>query len=332
MENLYSLLDLEASQSGLDATNLYFEQQQTINFEQLFLDYDENYINDDNIQSLFDIINEDPIAKRKNEQQGAGISPEKKKIKKIDESSLYKKKPYTSKKIRTESTPKFKHEKNVYDLDLNLDESQSFNDAIENIKSLFEQIHTDYIKPVAKNDQVKIVIDHDMFKAPIWLPYMNPDDLTPDMIYNTFDRIAQSYKLNDDSAQTSQRFTARVSVKKMPAGSGLDHGLDIPTNSFEEFLQNTRSVKCINNTDKLCLLRAVIIAVEYSKKDARSACRMHQNQNGRKMNAKLHEMCVLTDIWKGPCGLKEMKTIEDKIVDYQLMVVDSNCKISNEPI
>ncbi len=95
MEDLYSLLDLGESQSGSDEQNLYFEQQQAIDLEKLLLGYDENYINDNNFQSLFDIINEDPIAKRENEQQGAGISPEKKKIKKnrriqsIQEKAVY---------------------------------------------------------------------------------------------------------------------------------------------------------------------------------------------------------------------------------------------------
>ena len=79
-------------------------------------------------------------------------------------------------------------------------------------------------------------------------------------------------------------------------------------------------------------MRAVIIAIEYSKNNARQANYLLKNQNGLKMKNLLKEMSKETGIHNGPCGLQEIKIVDEYLKEYQIMVVNGNCKFDSEPL
>ena len=254
-----------------------------------------------------------------NQQSGFGLS-----------SSNKMDKVYTIKNVSTQHNNKFKYERKIYDLELDLNYERSYSEAVDDMKHLFEQLHTDFVQGVAKKDQVKLVFDHDMFKQPIWFPFLNPADITPDLIQHTFERIVQSYKLSTETLQSKNKFTAKVVIVHMPSGSGPMCSAN-NLSPFDQFLHNTPSIKVIYNKDTLCLLRAVIIALAFQNKD-KAARTLHARPNSMEMKKRMHQLCQATKIFSGPCGIDDIKTIEEHLKDYQIMVVDGNCQFNEEPI
>ena len=267
-------------------------------------------------------------SKRSHEgQQGHGI----KKPKNEDEEET--KRVYTINKKSSRKNPYFNWEENVYALDLHAKENKTFDEAINDMKFLFEQLYNDFVKNVAAQDRVKMTFEHDLFKSSVWLPFMKPSDYTPDLIMNTFDRIVQSYKLGSEFMQQKHQFTAKIAIMHLPAGNGRVCKEKREMSSLDKFLNETKSVKVVKNVDSLCLLRAVILARAYDvKKVTREIRNMYMRQDTSiEMNRQLNELCRGTGIWSGPCGKEEIKKIEDYLQEYQIMVIDGN-GFNKEPI
>ena len=130
-------------------------------------------------------------------------------------------KVYSIKEISTSKSQKFNFEQKLYSLDLNISNNQTFSSALNDFKLLFEQLYQDFVKPTDKNDKIKIVFEHELFKDNIWFPFMSPNDYSPDLIMNKFDMIVQSYKLNSETLEQKHNFKARIFTVKMPSGGAL---------------------------------------------------------------------------------------------------------------
>ena len=244
------------------------------------------------------------------------------------------KRVYTINKKSRRTNPYFNWEENIYALDLHKKDNKTFDEAVNDMKLMFEQLYNDFVKNVAAQDRVKMTFEHDLFKSSVWLPFMKPSDYSPDLIMNTFDRIVQSYKLGSEVMQEKHRFTAKVSIMHLPVGSGkriCKEKRDMT--SLELFLNETKSVKVVKNVDSLCLLRAVILARAYdAPKITKQIRNMYQRQEtSSEMKSLLVELCRGTGIWTGPCGIEEIKKIEDYLGVYQIMVIDGN-GFNKEPI
>ena len=233
-------------------------------------------------------------------------------IKKDEETES--KRVYTINKKSARTNSFFNWEENVYALDLHTKTNQTFDEAINDMKLMFEQLYNDFVKDVPAQDRVKMTFEHDLFKSSVWLPFMKPSDYTPDLIMNTFDRIVQSYKLGSEVMQQKHQFTAKIAIMHLPAGRGrkvCKEKRDM--SSLERFLNETKSVKVVRNQDSLCLLRAVILARAYDvPKITQQIKNMYQRQEtNNEMKTQLNELCRGTGIWSGPCGIEEIKKIED---------------------
>ena len=73
---------------------------------------------------------------------------------------------------------------------------------------------------------------------------------------------------------------------------------------------------------------AVVIALAHERKDTD----MSRRQNSTKFKEEVHKLSVATGIYKGPCGLPEIKIVEDYLQDYQIMVFDKDLKLNKLPI
>ena len=290
-----------------------------INQETTFVDLLGQVFEDAEFRALFDNV------KRQCEDDLVGFGIKKQKL---DD------KPYTLQTTSTKQNKKFKWTEKVYNLDLHIDREMTFAEALEFLKDMFEQLHKDFVQPVSPNDKVKLVFEHDQLKDTVWFPYMSPADLTPDLILNTFDRIVQSYKLTSEIMQPRNKFTAKVMVVEMPSGSGSLYGAPIPwdqSNDFDRFLFKSKSIKVILNTDELCLLRAIIVALacDSKEKDVRN---LVARPNSKEFKRRLDQLCNATQIFSGPCGVEHIKIVEDYLKEYQIMVINGNGKINKEPI
>ena len=82
-------------------------------------------------------------------QEGHGI----KKSKNEDEEES--KRVYTINKKSSRKNPYFKWEENVYALDLHANENKTFDEAINDMKFMFEQLYIDFVKNVAAQESAK---------------------------------------------------------------------------------------------------------------------------------------------------------------------------------
>jgi len=102
-------------------------------------------------------------------------------------------------------------------------------------------------------------------------------------------------------------------------------------NNFNDFLNNTPKIKVTKNSDDSCLLRAILLAKLFADKN-KEMYYLQSNQNSLKFNRLLRKFCMQLNIFNGPCGMKEIESIEEKLVDYQITVIDGNGKFSKDPI
>ena len=82
----------------------------------------------------------------------------------------------------------------------------------------------------------------------------------------------------------------------------------------------SRSIKIVKINDSLCLLRAVIIAIECLKKE--NFRNLIARPNSRDFMNRLKQLSEATGIVTGPCGIDEIRLIEDYLEEFQIMVID----------
>ena len=198
------------------------------------------------VQHIENIATTNKRKRSESEQIGGGLE---KKVSKSEED----KRVYSITKKYTRKNKFFNHEENVYALDLHNKTNQTFDEALKDMKNMFEQLYNDFVKDVQPQDHVKMTFEHDLFKSSIYIPFLKPADYSPELIMNAFERIVQSYKLGSEEMQPKHRFTARIAIMHLPAGKGkrtCKEKRDMT--SFEKFLHTTKSIKVVENIDSLC--------------------------------------------------------------------------------
>ena len=111
----------------------------------------------------------------------------------------------------------------------------------------FEKILAVCFKDSKTNDKVRIVIEHPGIpNQPISMPYMRHDEMNVQLILTAIALVAQSHK--DLKLDEFMRIT--TSRIEMPVGG----------KNIEDYISDLRSCIKINNSDNLCLLRAVVVA------------------------------------------------------------------------
>ena len=81
------------------------------------------------------------------------------------------------------------------------------------------------------------------------------------------------------------------------------------------------------------MLRAVILARAFDTVKVTNQLRMmyHRQETSIELKRQLSELCQATGIFSGPCGVEEIRKIEDYLREYQIMVIDGN-GFNKEPI
>ena len=89
--------------------------------------------------------------------------------------------------------------------------------------------------------------------------------------------------------------------------------------NIRDYLKQKKSVICINNTDDLCLARALAVAIARIEKDPKyEQIRDSRRPVQRQRALALHQTA---NVPLGPCGIAEVKLFQDYLVNYQIIVV-----------
>jgi hypothetical protein len=121
------------------------------------------------------------------------------------------------------------------------------------LHGIFESLLNTITQDIPEHDQVRFVLHSPQLETPISLPFMALSRLTTDLVLAQIEHVIQSnheFRLND---------SVKVNLVhvEMPNGSTGTKRSEI---NLEKHLINKKSIVRIQNTDKLCLARALDVS------------------------------------------------------------------------
>ena len=270
----------------------------------------EGWDNDDD-DELIRNIDEDAVLRGLDEQIGRG---KKRKAENQDveqEQDYYRIKPvrdYHSQKFNMTGKNYSVHFNNVL---ANVDLLKSQNRTYD----IFDHLIRDVTEGMNSTDQVRFVLSSNQLQTPISIPFCPLEELTTEKVLSQVEKVVQSneeFRLND---------TVNIDINRveMPHGSGR---LKRTTFNIREYLKQKKSVICINNTDDLCLARALVVAIARIEKDPRYK-RIIEPGN-RVQRERAFDLHQAANVPLGPCGLKEVDLFQHYLVHYQIIVVSGD--------
>ena len=136
---------------------------------------------------------------------------------------------------------------------------------------------------------------------------------TNNIISNTEVQAERGQKRNHQSDDDEPESVGDVAV---PEGSGKNKRTIFNT---RDYLKQKKSVVCINNTDDLCLARALAVAIARIEKDPKynQICKSDRPVQRQRALA-LHQAA---NVPLGPCDIDEVKLFQNYLANYQIIVV-----------
>ena len=225
---------------------------------------------------------------------------------------------YRIKPVREHYSQKFKMASKHYGV--------RFNNVLHNVDLLesrnrtygiFDHLIKDVTKGMNPNDQVRFVLSSNQLQTPIALPFCPLEELTTEKVLAHVEKVVQS----NEEFRLDNTVNIDVIRVEMPQGSGRSRLKRYIVN-IRDYLKKKGSVITINNSDNLCLARALVVGIARIEKDPRFASiRRPESVAQRERAFDLHEAA---NVPLGPCGLREVGLFQDYLVNYQIIVLSGD--------
>ena len=182
---------------------------------------------------------------------------------------------------------------------------------------IFDHLIKDVTQGMNSTDQVRFVLSSNQLQTPIALPFCSLDELTTEKVLSHVEKVVQS----NEEFRLNTTVNIDVIRVEMPQGSGRSKVKRYIVN-IRDYLKKKGSVITINNSDNLCLARALVVSIARMEKDPRVA-RITRPESvvQRERAFDLHEAA---NVPLGPCGLKEVDLFQQYLVNYQIIVVSGD--------
>ena len=193
----------------------------------------------------------------------------------------------------------------------------------ERTQAIFHHLLADVTRDMNPNDQVRFVLRSEQLDTPISIPFLPLEELTTERIFSQIERVIQSnedFRLNDT-------VTVDIIHVVAPEGRGKSK-VKRTTLNIREYLKKKGSVITINNTDNLCLARALSVAIARIEKDPKY--RQIMSSKGHIQLQRALDLHQAANVPLGPCGMNEVKLFQQYLTNYQIIVVSgdhNNCII-----
>ena len=141
---------------------------------------------------------------------------------------------------------------------------------------------------------------------------MSREKLTSERILSEIERFVQSnqeFRLNDS-------VNVNIVHVQMPKGGTRKKGREI---NLDKYLTNNHSIVRIQNTDNICLARALVVA--FAKLENDEQYKTIANTTSTlltRLAQELHEKC---NVPIAECSLSEVKQFQTHLTEYQINVV-----------
>ena len=136
-------------------------------------------------------------------------------------------------------------------------------ESYERTQAIFQHILNDVTRDMNEKDQVRFVLRSDQLDLPISMPFMPLAQLTTERVFSQIERVIQSnrdFRLNDT-------VTVDIIHVQEPQGGTSNGKSKRTTLDIREYLKKKKSIIPINNTDNLCLARALVVAIARIEND-----------------------------------------------------------------
>ena len=189
--------------------------------------------------------------------------------------------------------------------------------SYQSTMKIFEHLLEELKEGMAPNDKIRFILRSEQLDTPISLPFMTVEQLTTERVYSQIERVIQSnqeFRLND---------TVIIDINHVvaPEGSGRSK-LKRTTFNIRDHLKQKKSIVCINNTDDLCLARALAVAIARIENDPKYKQICKSNRPLQRQKAlDLHQAA---NVPLGPCGIAEVKLFQNYLVNYQIIIVSGS--------
>ena len=191
-------------------------------------------------------------------------------------------------------------------------------ESYERTHAIFEHILDDVTRGMNEKDQVRFVLRSDQLDLPISIPFMLLAQLTTEQVFSQIQRVIQSnqdFRLNDT-------VTIDIIHVKEPQGGTSNGKSKRTTLDIREYLKKKRSVISINNTDNLCLARALVVAIARIENDPKY--RSIIATKGHIQLQRALDLHQAANVPLGLCGLDEVDMFQKYLVNYEITVVSGD--------
>ena len=187
--------------------------------------------------------------------------------------------------------------------------------AYEHVYNMIESLLNTVFSGVAQRDQVRLVIKSPHLKNPISLPFMERSRLTPERVLTEVEKVIQS---NEDFRLDESVEIDFLHVNMPHGGVGTKRAII----NLEKHLDKKRCIVRIQNSDEICLARALVVAIAKIENDRQY--KVIANSRKVMQQHRAHALHEKAGVAIGPCGLDEVKQFQAYLTDYQINIVSSD--------
>ena len=187
----------------------------------------------------------------------------------------------------------------------------------ERTRAIFHHLIEDVTWDMNPNDQVRFILRSEQLDTPISIPFLPVERLTTERVFSQIERVIQS----NQEFRLNHTVTVDIIHVVAPEGSGKSNVKRTVVN-IREYLKKKGSVITINNTDNLCLARALVVSIARIENDPR-----YKQIKDSKRNIQLQRALNLhqeANVPLGPCGMDEVKLFHQYLINYQIIVVSGD--------
>jgi len=224
------------------------------------------------------------------------------------------------------------------------------NDIISSMnqtKQFIDNLATQFVNTQKENTKIGICINHDLFTDAINLPFQLKQQIKPEVIWNVLEKTIQSKKKTEKlEIKDMHKIVVTFKIAELKQGGVFQKSTEnisysghkkrearelqrkkkeqlgsISNINQQQYIQNSKHVVKIINTDNNCFMRALMLAVAYINNDPDR----FKYQSGKKekfnqvVNSKIAQCGLINNKF---VSRKEIRKIQLFFPDVQIMVID----------
>lgn len=188
--------------------------------------------------------------------------------------------------------------------------------AISWVKDAIKQAVCSVTEDVQPNDKIGFSLCAKNFeKGEVWINFQDAEKVTFNDIWGVLEKIYQS----NSSGLDTDTFCLKATIVRLPKGKGRSRHNNY--NSFIEECGMRRGIVTINNKDRLCLPRALVVAVALVDADPEYIKVRRDIGKTQTTRAKtLMREAGVIEISEAGAGIPELQKFQQHLTNYKVVV------------